>query len=148
MSEQDDALYIETIHRFLTLYRHLRQYSRQMQEEGLSGRKIATLRYLYNAGPQTVGQLADYLYISNSSTSELIDHLETMGYVTRTRSPKDNRVVIVALTEAGRALAQKPPTGGVPLLRERLKTLSVEQLELINRAVAQLAALLEVVDEN
>ncbi|MBN1934058.1 MAG: MarR family transcriptional regulator [Anaerolineae bacterium] len=146
MSEQN-ALYMETIHTFLTLYRHLRQHSRQMQDEGLSGRKIATLRHLHNAGPQTVGQLADYLYISNSSTSELIDHLETLGYVTRARSPKDNRVVIVTLTEAGAVLAQTPPTGGVPLLRERLKTLPAEQLASINQAIAQLATLLEIADD-
>ncbi len=143
MSEQDDALYTKTIHQFLALYRHLRRYSRQMQSEGLSGRKIAALRHLHNAGPQTIGQLADYLYISNSSASELVDKLETLGYATRARSPQDNRVVIVTLTQAGSALAQKPPTGGIPLLRERLKSLPQERLLPINLAIAELTAVLE-----
>ena len=31
--------------------------------------------------PRTVGQLRDYLYISDSSTSELVAHMEQAGYV-------------------------------------------------------------------
>ncbi len=147
MSERD-ALYLETIHAFLSLYRYLRQQSRQMQEEGVSGRKIACLRHLHNAGPQTVGQLADYMYISASSTSELVSKLEEMGYASRARSPGDNRVVIVTLTEAGVALAARPPSGGVPLLRERLQSLPQERLALINQAVVELTALLEIEYDN
>ena len=147
MSEQNDALYMETVHKFLTLYRYLRRYSQQMQEEGISGRKLATLRYLHEAGPQTIGQLADYLYVSDSSTSELVDKLQEVGYVTRARSQTDNRVVIVTLAEAGQAIAQRPPSGGVPLLRERMKTLSTEHLAAIDQAISELLHLLEINDE-
>ena len=144
MDNQHETLYIETVHRFLTLYRYLRRHSRRLQQEGISGRKMAALRVLGEAGPQSVGQLRKYLYISDSSTSQLIARLEQKGYVTRTRSEADNRVVIVSLTPAGRDLAHSTHLGGVPLLREKLKTLSRERLARIHAAVTDTMDLLEI----
>jgi len=143
MSDPTENAYTETIHKFLTVYRHLRQYSRQRHEEGISGRKLSALRYL-EAGSRTVGQIRDYLYISDSSASELLAGLDRMGYVTRSRSDVDNRVVIVDLTPAGRDLVGKTPLGGVSLLRERLRTLPHGRLLVINEAMTEMLTLLEI----
>ena len=143
-----DSLYQDTIHKFLTVYRYLREFSRQMQEEGLSGRKIAALHYLLEVGPRTVGQIRDHLYVSDSSTSELVAWLQSRGYVTRTRSEADNRVVHVDLTPAGREILQGTPLGGVPLLRQALQTLPAERLSVINAAMTDLEHLLELEYEN
>lgn len=137
----------ETMHKLLTLLRYLRHYGRQIHEEGLGGRRISALRYLLEVGPLTVGQLRDYLYISDSSTSEMIDRLQEAGYVTRTRSVKDNRVVIVTLTPAGRVVAEEAPLGGIPLLREKLKTLPPERLSVVHAALTELLQILEIEDE-
>jgi DNA-binding MarR family transcriptional regulator len=144
MCDQGEALYTETINRFLTVYRYLRRYSRQLQQAGISGRKIAALRYLLEVGPRTVGQLRRYLYISDSSTSQLIASLEGEGYVTRTRSEADNRVVIVSLTPDGRETSSNTELGGVPLLREKLKTLSPDRLARIHAAMTDIMELLEI----
>jgi DNA-binding MarR family transcriptional regulator len=146
MRGYDDALFVETMHAFLSLYRYLRRHSRQMQEQGLSGRQVATLRYLLEAAPRTIGQLRDYLYISDSSTSELVASMEQAGHVSRTRSEADNRVVLVALTEAGRDLARQTPLAGLPLLREKLVALPPGRLAAIRDALAELKELLEVPD--
>jgi len=148
MDDPTKGLYTETTRRFLTVYRHLRRSSRQMHQEGISGRKFSALRYLYEAGPRTVGQIRNYLYVSDSGASELIARLGKMGFVTRTRSETDNRVVIVDLTPAGRELAQEPPRGGVSLLRERLQTLPQERLSVINEAMTEILVLLEIDDDN
>jgi DNA-binding MarR family transcriptional regulator len=137
----------ETMAKFLTLYRYLRQYSRQMHQEGISGRKISTLRYLAEAGPRTVGQLSTYLCISDSSTSALVDRLEEWGYATRTRSPADHRVVLVAVTPQGQEFAARTPLGGVPLLREALRALPEEQLAVVYEAMTTLVEILEMEDE-
>jgi DNA-binding MarR family transcriptional regulator len=144
MEDRGEALYTEAIHRFLTVYRYLRRYGRRLHEEGISGRKMAALRYLLEAGSCTVGQLRRYLYISNSSTSQLIASLECEGYVTRTRSERDHRVVIVSLTPAGGKLASSTQLGGVPLLREKLKTLPPERLARIHAAMTDMMDLLEI----
>ena len=144
MDDPTEDLYTETTRKFLTVYRHLRRSSRQMHQEGVSGRKLSALRYLHESGPHTVGQIRDYLYVSDSGASELIARLEKMGFVTRTRSDADNRVVIVDLTAAGRELALEPPRGGVSLLRERLQALPKERLSVIDEAMAEILTLLEI----
>jgi DNA-binding MarR family transcriptional regulator len=146
MDGQDEALFLETIQTFLTVYRYLRRYSRQLHSEGFSGRKIATLRHLLEAEPLTIGQLRDYLYISDSTTSELVDKLEDAGCVERKRSDEDNRVVLVSLTPTGRELAQSAPLGGIPLLRERLKALPPERLAKIHEALTEIKHMLEIDD--
>ena len=143
MGDPTENACTETIQKFLTVYRHLRQYSRQRHKEGISGRKLSALRYL-QAGSCTVGQIRDYLYISDSGASELIARLEKMGYVTRTRSDVDNRVVIVDLTLAGRDLVQKTPLGGISLLRKRLRTLPQDRLAVIDEAMSEILTLLEI----
>lgn len=147
MDETTQKLAQEATSKFLTLYRYLRQYSRQMHEEGISGRKIATLRHLGDAGPLAVGQLSSYLCISDSSTSALIDWLEEQGYVTRTRSHADHRVVLVDVTPAGRELADRTPLGGMPRLREALRALPAERLAVVCEAMATLVEIVEMDDE-
>jgi DNA-binding MarR family transcriptional regulator len=142
MSDENGATYRETIQQFLHLYRYLRGYGRRLQQEGISGRKISTLRYLIEAGPLTVGQLSDYLCISDSSTSSLLSGLEDRGHVTRTRSHQDNRVVLVDITPSGREIVQRTPLGGIPLLRETLKTLPPERLDAVHEAMATLNEIL------
>jgi len=143
MADRDDGLYRDTIQEFLGLYRYLRRYGRQMQQEGISGRKMSTLRYLAEVGPLTVGQLGDYLCIGDSSTSTTLAGLQKKGYITRTRSTTDNRVVWVEITDQGRALIARTPLGGVPLLRETLKTLPPDRLALVHQALQTMNELLE-----
>jgi DNA-binding MarR family transcriptional regulator len=69
--------------------------------------------------------------------------LEESGYVTRTRSQQDNRVVIVALTASGKRIVERP-LGWYPLLRRRLETLPEERLLLINAALVEFTHLLGV----
>jgi len=147
MDVVDQPLFLETIHTFLSVYRYLRRYSRQMHEEGLSGRQVSALRYLLEAGPRTIGQLRDYLYLNDSTTSELVTKLEQAGHVARARSEADNRVVIVTLTPAGRDAALKAPLQGIPLLREKLRALPPRRLARVRDALQELQALLEIPDD-
>ena len=145
MSIDHQTLAGETLHKFLTINRFLRQYARQMDEGGVHPRALAVLRYLteHNAGA-TVGEVQEYLYCSASVASSVISKLEEAGYVTRTRSSEDNRVVIVELTLAGHALATETPMGGIALLRRRLPLLEPERLARLNAALADIMELMEV----
>ena len=145
MSEYEQ-LALETMQRFIHLYRHLRWYGHKMHEAGIRGRDFAMLRYLVDAGPVKIGDIQQYLFISYSSTSEMISRMEDEGFVTRTRCKKDNRVVFVDLTDAGRKLAEETPLGGIPLLREKIKTLPPERLVVVNEAFTELLTLMGIED--
>lgn len=134
------------LHKFLRLNRHLRQYALQMDHRGVRPREFSVLLFLRENGPATVGQVQEYLYHSPSTTSTILARMEEAGYVTRTRSSEDNRVVIAALTAAGRALAAEGPMGGIPLLRRRLPGLPAQRLANLNQALDDLLDLMDASD--
>jgi len=138
----------EAFHRFLTLYRYLRAYSRDINAQGIRGRELSTLRYLLEAGPVTIGQVCDYLFISVSATSEQLSRMEEAGYVARTRSKQDSRVVYVELTPEGRRIAEETPLGGIPLLRERIKMLSPERLAQAGDVFGEILEVMEIPQES
>jgi DNA-binding MarR family transcriptional regulator len=144
MVQETQKAALDATQKFLVLYRHIRRYSRKTQCEGVRGRDLVTLRYLNEAGRSTIGQICEYLFISASSTSELVSRLEVAGYLERRRSTKDSRVVYVELTPKGREIAEQPPTGGIPMLRERIKTLPPERLQLLEEAFASLIEIMEI----
>lgn len=135
---------LDVIQKFLVLYRYIRRYSRKTQCAGVRGRELSTLRYLKETGPVTIGQITQYLFLSASSASELVSRMEEAGYVERRRSTQDSRVVFVELTPEGRTLAEETPLGGIPLLRERLKTLDPRRLQLIHDAFDNLIEIMEI----
>jgi DNA-binding MarR family transcriptional regulator len=144
MNEPDRSPALVATQKFLSLYRYLRVYSREMHDQGVRGREFATLRYLHEAGPCTIGQVQEYIYISASATSEMLSRLESAGYVERKRCKKDQRVVYVELTPEGHRLAEETPLGGIPLLRERIKTLPPEQLSTVTSAFETLLHVMEI----
>ena len=146
MSDSNEATAAETFHQFLILFRYLRQQARHINSQGIKPRQFAVLRYLSEAGSATVGEVQEHIYLSPSATSTLVARLEEAGYVTRTRSKNDNRVVIVELTPAGRDLAENTPLTGLSLLRRRLKTLPAHRLQLIDEALAEIMELMEVTE--
>ena len=55
----------------------------------------------------TVGEISEKLLLDNGTLSPLLKKMEQAGYVRRERSREDERVVVITLTEAGRALQEK-----------------------------------------
>jgi MarR family transcriptional regulator, organic hydroperoxide resistance regulator len=147
MPDAQGSLSDQVFHRFLALQHYLRRYARSLiDERGLTPRDLSVLRYLLESEPATVGQVQAYVHKSPSTTSSLIAQLEEKGHVTRTRSQKDNRVVIVELTSTGREIAENMPLGGLPLLRRRLGNLSEERLSEIDGVLAEIMQLMEASD--
>jgi DNA-binding MarR family transcriptional regulator len=147
MNAVQEPLSDQVFHRFLALQHYLRRHARQLiDERGLTPRDLAVLRYLLESESATVGQVQAYMHKSPSTTSSLLAQLEEKGYVTRTRSPKDNRVVIVELTFSGQEIAENTPLGGLPLLRRRLGTMSEQRLSEINEVLNEIIQLMEVTD--
>ncbi len=74
---------------------------------------------LWERAPRSVKDLSAALCLDPATLSPLLKRLEALGYVTRSRSTTDERMLTVELTEAGRALrteAEKIP----PAVVERL----------------------------
>jgi DNA-binding MarR family transcriptional regulator len=143
MDSNDHTLSDKAFRRILALLRLSRQHARQLiDERGIKPRQFSVLRFLLDSGPVSVGQVQNFVQNSPSTTSALISQLEESGYVTRTRSSDDNRVVIVELTDLGRDLAQTTPLVGLPLLRRRLRGLPQERLVEIDDVLQEIMRLM------
>jgi DNA-binding MarR family transcriptional regulator len=130
---------------FLRIHRSLSRNSRQVHDEyGISGRKLAALRYLDTAGEATIGELSEHLYVRNSSTSQMVSKLERKGFVQRARSERDNRVVKVSLTPDGQRLVERAPLSGIGLLRKRLQDVPPTELTEIEGVLRRLADLMDI----
>jgi DNA-binding MarR family transcriptional regulator len=70
-------------------------------------RGLEVLVHLANGGPLTIGELAAHLRLRRNSTSELVARLEAKGLVGRIRDERDERRVLVWLTDAGREVVAR-----------------------------------------
>ena len=68
----------------------------------ITRRGLEVLIHLGSAGPLTIGELATHLGLRRNSTSELVARLEDKGLVARIRDERDERRVLVWLTDPGR----------------------------------------------
>ena len=69
----------------------------QVERGAVTSQLIRAAIHIYGQGPQTIGQLADGLGISQGWASRVVDEMERTGYLVRERDPQDRRVVRVRL---------------------------------------------------
>jgi len=139
------ALADSIVHRYLTLMRYRRHRSHLIRKEAdISGRQLAVLRYLVQGAPRTVRQISRFLYVCDATTSVLLERMDRAGHVTRRRSDKDCRKVLVEPTEHGRQLAARAPMGVMDMMRTRLPTLPPSELAAIDEALRKLLELVQV----
>jgi DNA-binding MarR family transcriptional regulator len=69
---------------------------------GLTPTTATALAHLHVSGAVTVGELARHLDIGAAAATEVVDKLERLGTVVRTRRADDRRKLVVHLTDHGR----------------------------------------------
>jgi DNA-binding MarR family transcriptional regulator len=74
---------------------------------GLTYPQYLVMLVLWTDSPRSVGDLGRALELEIGTLSPLLKRMEAAGLIARTRDPKDERRVSVALTQAGRALQAK-----------------------------------------
>ena len=82
-------------------------YTPHLKPLGLTYTQYIVLLVLWERDGITVGELCDRLMLDNGTLSPLLKKMEQAGYVRRTRSKADDRVVVITLTEEGRALQER-----------------------------------------
>ena len=82
-------------------------YTPYLKPLGLTYTQYITLLALWEKDGITVGELCGKLMLDNGTLSPLLKKMQQEGLVERTRSEEDERVVVITLTEEGRALKEK-----------------------------------------
>ena len=84
-----------------------RFYKPLLDQIGLTYPQYLVLNVLWRQDEQTVGGIASQLALESSTLTPLLKRLEAAGLLRRTRNPLNERQVVVALTDKGRALQRE-----------------------------------------
>lgn len=82
-----------------------RQFARHYRDMfGLSRSEWRVVAHLSQQTAVSVREIATQAELDKSKVSRAVSRLEEMGYITKTASPADRRLVVLALTDSGRAM--------------------------------------------
>lgn len=116
-----------------------RVYKPLLDRFGLTYPQYLALVALSSREGQTVGELGDKLFLESNTVTPLVKRLEAAGLVSRTRDQQDERVVRLALTDAGHRVAVEAQ-GCIPDQIRDVVGLNATELSDLNDRLKTLAA--------
>jgi DNA-binding MarR family transcriptional regulator len=104
-------------------------------------RALGVLQHLAASGPMTVGEQARHLGLRRNSVSELLARMEAKGLVARVRDERDERRMLVWLTQSGRDVVSRVGQVLSPdLLDHVMENLTSEERAVVVRGFELLAS--------
>jgi DNA-binding MarR family transcriptional regulator len=129
-------------HLRLSVFRLARKLRRE-GNAGVSPTLLAALSTIERHGPMTAGALATHEQIRKSTCTRVIASLVELGSIERTPDPLDGRVAWVQVTSEGRKILQRARRRKDAYLAARLKRLTPDEADTLERAAAILDRLTE-----
>ncbi|MDC7683844.1 MarR family transcriptional regulator [Asticcacaulis sp. BYS171W] len=87
-------------------------YKPLLEPLGLTYPQYLVMLLLWEKDDRSVSELGAPLFLDSGTLTPLLKRLQTQGLINRNRDAKDERVMRITLTEAGKALAEK--AAGIP----------------------------------
>jgi len=82
-------------------------YTPLLRPLGLTYTQYIVFLVLWEKDGVSVSEIGERLMLDNGTLSPLLKKMESAGYIERRRSRGDDRVVLITLTEKGRALQER-----------------------------------------
>ena len=82
-------------------------YTPWLKPLGLTYTQYIVFLVLWEKDDVAVGEICERLMLDSGTLSPLLKKMQEAGYIERKRSETDDRVVMITLTEEGRALQEK-----------------------------------------
>jgi DNA-binding MarR family transcriptional regulator len=114
---------------------------RQQSVGDITQSQLSALSVVDREGPLSLGELADIERVAPPSMTRIAGRLEEQGWVVRTVDATDRRVARLRVSDSGRALLKETRTRRDAYLASRLRSLPVEDLEVLGRALPLLERL-------
>jgi DNA-binding MarR family transcriptional regulator len=115
--------------------------------EQLSLTAASTLRRLEQSGPHRLSELFGAEGVTQPAMTQLVTRLEREGLAVRSSDPADGRVVVVSITDAGRAAVARRREGRARALSDLLRQLPPEDRAAILAALPALERLGDLIAE-
>jgi DNA-binding MarR family transcriptional regulator len=138
-----DEIHLESsLGYYLTKARNVlvERMDRAVNPLGLTTQQIGVILLLSAQRASTPFELSRVMSYDSGSMTRLLDRLEKKGFVVRSRSDTDRRMVKLELTQQGHEAAQQLPALGAAVLNEQLRGFSAADhatlLDLLGRFIA------------
>jgi DNA-binding MarR family transcriptional regulator len=138
----DETQLMSSLGYYLTKARNVlvERTDRAVKPLGLTAQQIGVILMLSSRRASTPFELSRAMSYDSGSMTRLLDRLEKKGFVVRTRSDADRRMVKLELTSQGHEAARQLPGLGAAVLNEQLRGFSAEEhatlIELLGRFIA------------
>ena len=124
---------------YFRVSQHLnRLFRNHFKQWDLTFPQALALSVLDRCGPMPISKLAERTGSANSTTSCVVDRLETLGLARRIRSGNDRRVILVEVGEAYARLKEEASVGVEEYFTTLLDRLDPEERDQIVRGLATL----------
>lgn len=135
---------LEALALFRVVFKSANRHFHEIEKKaGIGGASLWALAEVAEAGNLTVSGLAKAMSIHQSTASNLMEKLESSGYILRVRSTDDRRVVYLTITDKGREALTKAPPPYRGILPDALMRLNTETLDQLNQNLQELVSLLD-----
>ncbi|MGG0300485.1 MarR family transcriptional regulator [Bacillus albus] len=131
MSQNREQLMEELSTNVFAMFRTLRNDIGKIFGGYIPWNEFIVLRILNRTNKEMVSRVANELNVSNSHITAVTEKLINKGFVTRSRSMSDRRVVYLEITEQGKDLVAKMEGAKKQYLQERFSTLSEEEMNIM-----------------
>ncbi|WP_434107899.1 MarR family winged helix-turn-helix transcriptional regulator [Paraburkholderia caffeinilytica] len=138
-----DEIHLESsLGYYLTKARNVlvERMDRAVKPLGLTAQQIGVILVLSAQRASTPFELSRVMSYDSGSMTRLLDRLEKKGFVARSRSDADRRMVKLELTPQGHEAARQLPALGAAVLNEQLRGFSAADhaalLDLLGRFIA------------
>lgn len=112
----------------------------QLADCDLTNAQWMPILKLHQGQASTVAELARACTMDAGAMTRLLDRLETKGLCVRVRSGSDRRVVNIALTDTGHAVAQGIPSVLCTVLNSHLSGLSADEFSTLKGLLQRMLA--------
>ncbi len=102
---------------------------KEVTKERVTPSQLRVLKLVARTNARRIGDVADFLAVSNAAASKAVDRLVRRGLVRRTEAASDRRAVELSLTSEGRGLLAQYEVATNQVLKEVFGTLPPEQLQ-------------------
>ncbi|MBS1984482.1 MAG: MarR family transcriptional regulator [Bdellovibrionales bacterium] len=122
MKKQQDAKSLQPtkcqlVEMFWTFWPAFQRWTEsQTTDKKLTPQRTRIMARLQDKGPQIMSELGEYLGVSATNVTELVDALEKEGLVARKPHPSDRRATVIEATKAGALVMNE----GCTAYRERV----------------------------
>jgi DNA-binding MarR family transcriptional regulator len=113
---------------------------------GLTPSQVLVLQQITQSGETTPSSIATKLQFGQATVTNIVDRLEAAGLVTRQRSNRDKRQILLHATAKGRAMLDTAPDLLQERFRDRFEALQAWEQAMILSALERLGQLLDATD--